>query len=305
MSAAPHIHGQELTLAYDQRVVSHDLSVEIPHGKITIIVGPNACGKSTLLRAMSRLLTPEKGVVMLDGKAVNSVGSKEFARRLGLLPQQSQAPYGITVGDLAARGRYPHQKMLQQWSYDDEAAVRRALSACGVLDLADRPVDELSGGQRQRVWISLLLAQDPPTMLLDEPTTYLDIANQLEVLELVRQLNQDEGRTMVLVLHDLMLAARYADHLIVMHDGAIAATGPVPEVLTEQLLGRGLPDPGTDQRGSADRTAAGRPADVAASRTHRAAQIGRRSGDQRHNPADALVNGHRAERVGADIFQGG
>jgi len=236
VSAAPHIHGQELTLAYDQRVVSHDLSVEIPHGKITIIVGPNACGKSTLLRAMSRLLTPEKGVVMLDGKAVNSVGSKEFARRLGLLPQQSQAPYGITVGDLAARGRYPHQKMLQQWSYDDEAAVRRALSACGVLDLADRPVDELSGGQRQRVWISLLLAQDPPTMLLDEPTTYLDIANQLEVLELVRQLNQDEGRTMVLVLHDLMLAARYADHLIVMHDGAIAATGTVPEVLTEQLL---------------------------------------------------------------------
>ncbi len=233
---SPHIHGQGLTLAYDERIVSQNLSVQIPHGQVTIIVGPNACGKSTLLRAMSRLLAPKQGAVMLDGKAINTVGSKEFARRLGLLPQQSQAPYGITVADLAARGRYPHQKMLQQWSFEDETAVRHALEACGVLDLADRPVDELSGGQRQRVWISLLLAQDPPTMLLDEPTTYLDIANQLEVLELVRRLNQDEHRTMVLVLHDLMLAARYADHLIVMHDGKIADTGRVETVLTEKLL---------------------------------------------------------------------
>ncbi|WIY83586.1 ABC transporter ATP-binding protein [Propionimicrobium sp. PCR01-08-3] len=235
-SVEPHIHGRGLTLAYDERVVSNDLTVEIPHGEVTIIVGPNACGKSTLLRAMSRLLVPKQGAVMLDGKAVNTLGVKDFARRLGLLPQQSHAPYGITVGDLAARGRYPHQKLLQQWSYDDEAAVRHALEACGVLELADRPVEELSGGQRQRVWIALLLAQDPPTMLLDEPTTYLDIANQLEVLELVRQLNQDKHRTMVLVLHDLMLAARYADHMIVMADGKIVATGEVSEVLTEDLL---------------------------------------------------------------------
>lgn len=230
------LRGQNLTLAYEERKVSEGLDIEIPHGKVSVIIDPNACGKSTLLRALSRLLNPVEGSVHLDGKLVGSMGAKEFARELGLLPQQSQAPYGITVGDLAARGRFAHRRLLQQWTHDDERAVRRALEACGMLELSTRAVDELSGGQRQRVWISLLLAQDPPTMLLDEPTTYLDIANQLEVLELVRRLNREQERTMVLVLHDLMLAARYGDHLIVMDQGEIVATGAVDQVLNEELL---------------------------------------------------------------------
>jgi iron complex transport system ATP-binding protein len=186
-AATPILRGDDLSLSYEERLVSEHLNVEIPEGKVTIIIGPNACGKSTMLRALSRLLAPKQGHVYLDGKDAHRLPAKEFARRLGLLPQQSNAPYGITVGDLTARGRYPHQNLLQQWTVDDEAAVERALRATDLLDLVDRPVDELSGGQRQRVWISLLLAQDPPVMLLDEPTTYLDIANQLEVLELCQR----------------------------------------------------------------------------------------------------------------------
>ncbi|MGO1768522.1 MAG: ABC transporter ATP-binding protein [Microbacterium sp.] len=233
---AVSLAGEGLTLAYDRRTISRDLSIDVPRGEVTIVVGPNGCGKSTLLRALSRLLAPEEGRVLLDGEDVRRMGGKQFARRLALLPQTSQAPSGISVGDLVARGRFPHQRMLQQWSRDDQEAVARAMAATDVTALADRGVDELSGGQRQRVWIAMLLAQDAPVMLLDEPTTFLDVAHQLEVLELVRRLNRDDARTVVVVLHDLNQAARYADHLIVMRDGEIADRGRPGKVLTEALL---------------------------------------------------------------------
>lgn len=250
MTATDALRGEDLTLAYDSRTISSGMSISVPRGEVTVIVGPNGCGKSTLLRALARLLTPKSGRVLLDGDDVRRMGGKEFARRLALLPQTSQAPSGISVGDLVGRGRFPHQRMLQQWSRDDERAVARAMEATDVTALADRGVEELSGGQRQRVWIAMLLAQDSQTMLLDEPTTYLDVAHQLEVLELVRALNRGEGRTLVLVLHDLNQAARYADHLVVMSRGAVAATGRPADVLTEPLLqdvfgleSRIIPDP--------------------------------------------------------------
>ncbi|SJM65244.1 ABC transporter ATP-binding protein [Gulosibacter sp. 10] len=236
MPSPSSLHAERVTLSYDAREIARDLTVSIPEGEVTIIIGPNACGKSTLLRALSRLLVPDAGRVLLGGEDVRSLAPKTLAKRLGLLPQSSTAPFGITVADLVARGRFPHQRMLQQWSQDDERAVDLAMRSTGVIDLADRAVEELSGGQRQRVWIAMLLAQDTPTMLLDEPTTFLDIAHQLDVLELCRRLNREESRTMVLVLHDLNQAARYADHLVVMKDGALAASGRPEEVLTEPLL---------------------------------------------------------------------
>ncbi|WP_027659627.1 ABC transporter ATP-binding protein [Salinispora fenicalii] len=236
MTSPPALEAAHLTLAYESRQVAHDLDVSIPDGAVTVILGPNACGKSTLLRALARLLRPKTGQVLLHGQDVQRLTPKELARRLGLLPQSSAAPAGITVADLVGRGRFPHQRMLRQWSHEDEAAVARALAATGVAELADRAVEELSGGQRQRVWIALILAQETPVLLLDEPTTYLDISHQLEVLELCRRLNRDQGRTVVLVLHDLNQAARYADHLVVLRDGTVAATGAPKTVLTEQLL---------------------------------------------------------------------
>lgn len=247
---ADALHAEGVTLSYESRLVSRDLDVRIPEGEFTVIIGPNACGKSTLLRALARLLTPSSGRVLLGGEDVRRYSPKELARRLGLLPQSSVAPFGITVADLVGRGRFPHQRMLQQWSRDDERAVARAMAATGITELADRAVEELSGGQRQRVWIALLLAQDAPVMLLDEPTTFLGISHQLDVLELCRRLNRDEGRTMVLVLHDLNQAARFADHLIVMKDGAVAAAGTPEDILDEELLrhvfgltARVMPDP--------------------------------------------------------------
>ena len=246
----PALEGRGLTLSYDDRRITEDLDLQIPRGEITVILGPNACGKSTLLRALSRLLTPQHGDVLLDGDAIRRMPPKALARRLGLLPQTSTAPPGITVVDLIARGRFPHQRMLSQWSEADQLAVARAMEATRTTPLADRLVEELSGGQRQRVWIAMVLAQDTPVMLLDEPTTYLDISHQLEVMELVRGLNRDEGRTVALVLHDLNQACRYADHLIVMSDGRIASRGRPDEVMTEQLLAevfsleaRVVPDP--------------------------------------------------------------
>ncbi|WP_250033370.1 ABC transporter ATP-binding protein [Paractinoplanes maris] len=229
------LSGTDLTLAYDQRVVATALDVTIPDGSFTVIVGPNACGKSTLLRALANLLTPRQGSVVLDGRTISSYRSKEVARRMGLLAQSAVAPDGITVGDLVARGRYPHQKLLRQWSAEDEEQVEAAMAATGVSSLAGRPVDELSGGQRQRAWMAMVLAQQTGILLLDEPTTYLDIAYQIELLDLCADLN-DQGRTLVAVLHDLNHAARYATHLIAMKAGTIVAQGVPSEVITEELV---------------------------------------------------------------------
>jgi iron complex transport system ATP-binding protein len=236
------LRAKDLTLAYDRRVVAEHLGLEIPDGSFTVIVGPNACGKSTLLRALARLLKPRAGTVHLDGGPITELPAKEVARRLGLLPQSPVTPDGITVADLVARGRHPHQGLLRQWSREDERAVGEALAAVGVGELADRIVDELSGGQRQRVWLALVLAQQTPIMLLDEPTTFLDIAHQLEVLDLCSRLHE-EGRTLVAVLHDLNQACRYATHLVAMRDGAVLAQGAPGEIVTAELVAEvfGLP----------------------------------------------------------------
>ena len=234
--ASASLRAEGVTLGYDGIDIVHGLDVAIPDGRITVIVGANACGKSTLLRGLARLLRPRGGVVLLDGQAISRLPTREVATRLGILPQQPIAPDGITVAELVARGRHPHQRWFRQFSHDDEAAVDGALRATGIADLSDRSVDELSGGQRQRVWIALALAQGTPLMLLDEPTTFLDLAHQIEVLDLLATLNEDEGRTVVLVLHDLNLACRYADHLVAMVDGRIAAEGPPGEVITTELV---------------------------------------------------------------------
>ncbi|MFJ3957614.1 ABC transporter ATP-binding protein [Arthrobacter sp. NPDC090010] len=230
------LHGEGLTLAYDERVISDGLDVVIPDRSFTVIVGGNGCGKSTLLRALSRMIKPAKGTAYLDGKSIHSMSSKDLARRLGLLPQAPIAPDGIKVADLVARGRYPHQKLLRQWSRDDERIVTEALDATGTRDLADRYVDELSGGQRQRVWVAMALAQQTDILLLDEPITYLDIAYQLDVLELCADLHEEQGYTLVAVLHDLNHACRYATHLIAMRDGAIVAQGAPADIVTAELV---------------------------------------------------------------------
>jgi iron complex transport system ATP-binding protein len=229
--AAEHVR-----LAYDDRVVVDDLDLELTEGSFTAIVGPNGCGKSTLLRALGRLMRPEAGQVLLDGRAIARTPTREVAKVLGLLPQAPIAPEGLTVGDLVARGRHPHQSWLRQWSRDDEAVVAEALAWTDMAGLADRPVDALSGGQRQRAWISMALAQGTDLLLLDEPTTYLDLSHQIDVLELVGRLHAERGRTVVVVLHDLNLAARYAERLVAMKDGALVASGTPDEVLTEALL---------------------------------------------------------------------
>ncbi|QYG93765.1 ABC transporter ATP-binding protein [Iamia sp. SCSIO 61187] len=237
-TSAGDLRAAGVALSYGGRIVVPGIDVSIPTGQITVIVGANACGKSTLLRGLGRLLKPVAGSVLLDGHDIHSLPTREVATRVGLLPQTPTAPDGITVSDLVGRGRFPHQRWYRQWSPEDGAAVARALAVTGTADLADRAVDELSGGQRQRVWIAMTLAQGTPLLLLDEPTTYLDLAHQVEVLDLLADLNEDEGRTVVLVLHDLNLAARYAHHLIAMADGAIVAEGPPSEVVTADLVER-------------------------------------------------------------------
>ncbi|MBF8175897.1 ABC transporter ATP-binding protein [Streptomyces olivaceus] len=229
---------ENVTLAYDQRVIAKQLSVEIPDNSFTVIVGPNACGKSTLLRALSRMLKPSEGRVLLDGSVIQSTPAKQVARTLGLLPQSSIAPDGITVGDLVGRGRYPHQGLLRQWSTEDERVVQESMARTGISELAERYVDELSGGQRQRVWIAMALAQQTPLLLLDEPTTYLDIQHQIDVLDLCAELHEEQGRTLVAVLHDLNHAARYATHLIALREGEIIAEGAPKDIVTADLVER-------------------------------------------------------------------
>ncbi|AFR09252.1 ABC transporter ATP-binding protein [Nocardiopsis alba] len=227
---------EDLTLGYRDRTVIDSLDLGVPPGRITAIVGANACGKSTLLRSMSRLLSPKEGRVLLDGREVHRMPSKELARTLGLLPQSPIAPEGITVGDLVGRGRHPHQRVLSRWSREDDEAVAAALDSTGTADLVDRAVDELSGGQRQRVWIAMALAQRTDLLLLDEPTTFLDVSHQVEVLDLLTDLNRTLGTTIVLVLHDLNLAARYADHLVALADGRLYAEGEPERVLTPETV---------------------------------------------------------------------
>ncbi|MFC1403598.1 MULTISPECIES: ABC transporter ATP-binding protein [Streptacidiphilus] len=234
--AHPELTVRSLHLAYDDRQIVSDLDLAVPPGQVTAIVGANACGKSTLLRALARLLTPRRGTVELDGRVLQSIPTRELAQRLGMLPQGPVTPEGMTVLDLVNRGRSPHQTWWRQWSRADELAVHAALAATGMTELADRPVDELSGGQRQRAWIAMAVAQGTPVLLLDEPTTYLDLAHQIDVLDLVTDLNRNEHRTVVMVLHDLNQACRYADHIIAMKSGRIVAQGEPAEVITAETV---------------------------------------------------------------------
>jgi iron complex transport system ATP-binding protein len=250
MTRTHQLSAEQITLAYGDRTVVEGLDLAIAPGKITVIVGANGCGKSTLLRALARLISPREGQVILDGSSLQQQPSREIARTLGLLPQRPVAPEGIAVADLVGRGRHPHQRMLARWSPRDYEAVADALAATGIADLADRSVDELSGGQQQRVWIAMALAQETDILLLDEPTTFLDVAHQIEVLDLLADLNRDRGTTIVMVLHDLNLAARYADELVAVLDGRIHAIGGPDEVITEVLVkevfgleNRVIPDP--------------------------------------------------------------
>lgn len=250
--SASRLHAEQVTLAYDRHVVVDGLDVAIPDRSFTVIVGANGCGKSTLLRGLARMLNPDSGGVYLDGNLIRSYPSKEVARRVGLLPQGPLAPDGITVADLVGRGRYPHQGLLRQWSTADEAATQEAMAATNISDLAEAFVDELSGGQRQRVWIAMALAQQTSIMLLDEPTTFLDIAHQVDVLDLCADLHENHGRTLVAVLHDVNHACRYATHLIAMRGGKILAQGEpgaiVDAHMVEELYGLRctvLPDPVT------------------------------------------------------------
>lgn len=230
------LSAESLRLAYGDRTIVEGLDLHVPPGRITAIVGANGCGKSTLLRALARLIPARAGRVVLDGRSLHTRPTKEIARTLGLLPQTPVAPEGIVVADLVGRGRHPHQKLLARLTAHDHEIVARALQATGTTAFADRSVDELSGGQRQRVWIAMALAQETDILLLDEPTTFLDLAHQVEVLDLLTDLNRDRGTTIVMVLHDMNLAARYADHLFAMRDGRIVASGAPSEVLTSDLI---------------------------------------------------------------------
>ncbi|MET7397860.1 ABC transporter ATP-binding protein [Dactylosporangium sp. NPDC005572] len=230
------LSAENLTLGYDDRTVVAGLDVTVLEGKVTAIVGANACGKSTLLRGLARLLRPREGTVYLDGRQMASLSTLDVAKVLGLLPQTPVAPDGITVADLVSRGRYPHQGWFRRWTDADDDAVARALDATGTAELIDRPLRQLSGGQRQRVWVAMALAQDTDLLLLDEPTTYLDINHQVELLRLLRKLNAASGKTIVIVMHDLNLACRYCDHIIAMADGSIVAEGAPTDVVTAELI---------------------------------------------------------------------
>jgi iron complex transport system ATP-binding protein len=226
----------DLSLGYGERIVVDSVSLDIPRGALTAIVGPNGSGKSTLLRGMARLLRPQTGSVSLDGVDISDLSGSEMARRLALLPQAPLTPDGLTVGDLVSRGRFPHRTWYQRWNHADEHAVRDAVAQVGLLDRLHDQVTELSGGQRQRAWLAMVLAQDTPHLLLDEPTTYLDLAHAVEVMALARTVTRDSDRTVICVMHDLTLAARFADHVVVLSQGEVAAGGTPSMVLTEALL---------------------------------------------------------------------
>lgn len=231
-----HLAAHGLSLGFDGKTVVPEIDVAFARGTVTSIIGPNGCGKSTLLRGLGRLLRPQGGSVLLEGRDMSALSSRAIAQRMSILPQTPHAPSGLTVGELVARGRHPRQRWYQQFSHSDEGAIAEALEATDIADLASTPLEDLSGGQRQRAWISMILAQETDLMLLDEPTTYLDLAHQVEVLELVRRLNQDTGRTVVMVLHDISLAARYSDVILAMRDGRIVADGPPSDVVTPEML---------------------------------------------------------------------
>jgi len=226
----------DLVVRYGTHTAVSGVNVQIATGAVTAIVGPNGCGKSTLLRTMARLLAPSEGEVRLDGENVQGIAPRRFATRVALLPQAPVAPDNLTVIDLVARGRDPHRRWFDQWSMPDEAIITRALESTGMTEFADRPLESLSGGQRQRAWIALALAQQTQVLLLDEPTTYLDIAHQIEVLDTVTALHAENGVTVVMVMHDLSMAARYADHLVAMREGQIVAAGTVDEVVRPDVL---------------------------------------------------------------------
>lgn len=230
------LRGTDLTLAYGKKTIAKSLNVMIPDGHFTAIIGPNGCGKSTLLRTLSRLMTPQQGHVYLDGEEIQRYASKEVARRIGLLAQNATTPGDISVQELVSRGRYPHQPLFSRWRKEDEEAVQRAMNATGITHLAAQSVDTLSGGQRQRVWIAMVLAQDTAIMLLDEPTTWLDISHQIDLLELLSELNRERGYTLAAVLHDLNQACRYATHLIALREGKIIAEGNPKEIVTPALI---------------------------------------------------------------------
>lgn len=235
-SEAPRLVARALSAGYPGRTVIDGLDLEFTPGRITMIIGANASGKSTLLGTLARLRAPLSGAVELDGEDAASISRRAFARTVGLLPQHPSAPDGITVAELVSRGRHPHRGVFQRWSAGDSAIVDEAMARTGVTELADRPVGDLSGGQRQRVWIAMALAQSPRILLLDEPTTFLDLSHQLEVLDLLRELNRTQGTTIVVVLHELNLAARYADELVVLHEGRVVAHGAPTEVLTAEVV---------------------------------------------------------------------
>lgn len=232
---AARLTAQDITLSYGERVVSTHVTLDIPDGAFTAVVGANACGKSTLLRSFVRLLKPSAGTVSLDGRDVHDYRPKAIARQVGFLPQGLVAPENIAVRRLVARGRYPHQSLLATWSAEDERAVAEAMTAAGVADLADRQVEELSGGQRQRVWVAMVLAQETPYLLLDEPTTFLDITHQYQLLKLFARL-RDEGRTVIAVLHDINQACRFADHLVAMKAGRVVAEGAPADIVDAALI---------------------------------------------------------------------
>jgi iron complex transport system ATP-binding protein len=231
-----HLETKQLTLAYEGAPVVRNLDLGIPAGKITVLVGANGCGKSTLLRGLARLLKPKSGMVYLDGKEIVRLKSKTVAKKLGMLTQSPIAPEGLTVRDLVTMGRYPYQNWLQQWSKEDEQKVAEALEITAMRKLADRSLDKLSGGQRQRAWIAMILAQDTDILLLDEPTTFLDLSHQVELLDLLQELHESKGKTIVMVLHDLNLACRYADYLVAVHQGKVYATGTPERVMTEEMV---------------------------------------------------------------------